>query len=192
MQFSPVCTAALFLGLLGLMAPLEARAQSHGEVKAVALGWTTPFAVVTADQAFGQWSESYGFYVHWNRPRVEGGIGGFAVRRSRIEDSAPPIVQWATSRTCPSMEPLLLGLEAVPPPAIDVPNLGSSYDSAPVADGVTYSLWHRYPKWSPGFGYQLEFSSNVGTPLAEWVTRLQSELAECWQDDEPEAAGSRR
>jgi hypothetical protein len=183
----------LWMGVLVALTMLSgtARAQdvASPEPKAIALGWATPFATLGVHGAFGTPNEVFGLYVYWTKLRDEGGEKGFAVRRDSRSETSESEIEWATSFGCPGLEDVLIDLESIQMPKVDVPTVGRDDGQGPVADGVTYTLWSRWPTWPDGFGYSVELSSNVGTPLAEWSTRFRQILDDCWSDMMPEAAG---
>lgn len=171
------------------MAGSAARAQDVGSPESIPLGWATPFATLSVQGAFGTPNEVFGLYVFWTKLRDEGGEKGFAVRRASRSDTSESKIEWATSFDCPGLEQTLIDLESMQMPKVDVPTVGRDDSRGPVADGVSYSLWSRYPTWPDGFGYSVELRSNVGTPLAEWSTRFRQTLDDCWSDMTPQAAG---
>lgn len=153
------------------------------------LGWSTPFATLGVHGGFGQPDEELSVYVYWTKARDDGGEKGFAVRRASSSDSSGSKVDWATSSACPGLEQVIVDLEAVPMPMIDVPTVGRQPRQGPPLDGVTFSLWSRYPTWPDAFSYSVELSSNLGTPLADWAGRLRQTLVACWTDTMPSAVG---
>lgn len=154
----------------------------------VKLGQAEPFTTVRALGAWGDPAEVLSFYVYWDKPYgATGRRRGFAVRRFSRRPEPQGTVRWATSHDCPAIEPLLLGMEEIPPPRIDVPVLGRDDRVHPPTDGVSYDLWSRWPSWPTSRGYALQMSSNVGSPLANWVQTAQRELAPCWREATPSA-----
>ena len=75
------------------------------------------------------------------------------------------------------MKPALVALSNLPPPRIDIPGIPSPTGSAEqvILDGVGYRLTLN----------QLSFSTNLGSPLAEWTERTQAALAPCWRSEPP-------
>lgn len=153
------------------------------------LGQATPFATLGVRGAFGTPNEQLGLYVFWTRSRAEGGEKVFAIRRASSTASSNSKIEWATSFNCPGLEAVIIDLELLPMPMIDVPTVGRNDHQGPPTDGVGYSLWSRYPTWPDGFSSSIQVSSNLGTPLAEWSERLRQTTATCWSDQMPEAAG---
>lgn len=183
----------LSAGVLAALAFGSSAASAHDEPsptpQSAMLGHFTPFATVEVQGAFGTPDEVLGLYVFWTKLRDEGGQKGFAVRRVSLSATSERRIEWATSFACRGLEDVIVDLETLPMPTIDVPTAGAEYTPAPVADGVTYSLWSRSPTWSGASSYSIEVSSNVGTPLADWSQRLRSTLAPCWSDQIPDAVG---
>lgn len=158
--------------------------------KRAPLGTATPFATLGVHGAFGTPNEILALYVYWTKPRLEGGEKGFAVRKLSRSGTSQSI-EWATSFNCPGLEDVLVDLETIPLPSIDVPTVGRDDRQAPPTDGVSYHLWSRYPTWPDSFGYSVEMASNVKTPLAEWSDKFRQTLDNCWSPQIPEAAGRR-
>lgn len=185
--------ARLGAGVLVALAALDSTALAQDEAspnpESAALGWATPFATLGVHGAFGTPDEVLGLYVFWTRPRDEGGEKNFAVRRVSQSTTSESKLEWATSSECPGLEDQIIDLETLAMPQIDVPTVGRDDRQGPPADGVTYSLWSRYPTWPHAFSYSIEIRSNVGTPLADWSERLRQTLDGCWSDVMPAAAG---
>lgn len=152
------------------------------------LGGVTPFATLEVRGAFGSPDEQFGLYLFWTADRDEGGEKGFAVRRFSRSPTTGDTIEWATSFACPGLEAVIIDLEVLPMPLIDVPTVGRDSRMGPSADGVTYSLWSRYPTWPDAFGYWVQVVSNMGTPLAVWSGRFRKTLDGCWADRMPPAA----
>lgn len=139
-----------------------------------------PSVIVSIEGAFGDPSEVLSIYAYFDKSDDR----RFAVRRAtRQKDST--VVAWAGSSECSQMKPLLVRLEGVPPPRVDLYGIGQDSAAAPVFDGVTYSLWAAFPKWQESLGYELSMSSNIGSPLAVWTEALLAGLQHCWKPQAP-------
>lgn len=185
---------AVLLAVAAFPAASGAESGDQDSPRDIKLGEARPFAVLRATGSFGAPMEVLSFYLYWDKPYgAADRKRGFAVRRA--DSAGPPFppepeITWATSWTCPALVPLLIRMESIPAPAIDVPMTGRDHGRPIfVADGTTYSLWARGPRWDGDAtnGYDIQFSSNVGTPLADWAKAVQSELADCWRTKAPPA-----
>ena len=144
-----------------------------------------PMAVLFVSGAFGNPADSFTFYSYWVPPSPATAPGrhrAYAVRKASRTASD---VLWATSAECPALNQVLVGLEAIPSPRIDVPGIGEEAGPGLVLDGVTYDLWTRWPAWPGGTGYSLRMSGNVNTPLKAWADTLYRDLEPCWNDRPP-------
>ena len=163
-------------------------AQAEIEKARVAqLGRAVPFATASAEGAFGRPAEVMSFYLYWDKPYgAPDRRRGFAARRARWEQE-PVRVDWAVSHDCPALEPLLVRLEELEAPRINVPVLGRPDPRFITADGVSYTLHASWTVWNEHLSGALQMGSNVETPLAQWVEAARSELQGCWRDSEPVA-----
>lgn len=144
-----------------------------------------PMAVLFVSGAFGSPADSFSIYSYWNPPspaRAPGRHRAWAVRKASRTSEA---VVWANSIDCPALNNVLVGLEAIPSPRIDLPGVGEDEIPNMVLDGVTYDLWTRWPSWPGGTGYSLRMSGNVNTPLKTWADTLYRDLETCWNDRAP-------
>ena len=119
---------------------------------------------VEIDVAIGTTRSDKGDIIYW-------------VRRTTKRPS-----QWAeVSRTdsvrCPAILAMLRSMRDLPAPR-PAPPLLDNADIIVTADGTTYALTApaAYPGKSAG---EMTLSSNVGTPLADWVERSLAALSQC-------------
>lgn len=139
-----------------------------------------PSVVVSVQGAFGAPSEVLSIYAYFDKSRDR----SFAVRRAAYEKGSTE-VSWAGWSECPQIKSLLVDLENVPPPRVDLYGIGQDSNAAPVFDGVGYSLWAAFPKWQGSLGYELSMSSNIGSPLAIWTEAFRAGLQPCWKPQAP-------
>jgi hypothetical protein len=85
---------------------------------------------------------------------------------------------WAESSSCEATKPMLVELSQMQTPTISPP--GVAQPTSLMLDGIQYRL--RAPS---SFGGQIEISSNVETPLANWVEASLVKLTGCWTDKVP-------
>ena len=98
-------------------------------------------------------------------------------------DGASRKVSWADSRTCRALTPILAELREIPTPRIDLPGFPSrpgGTDEAIVLDGITYRL---------RLFDDLQFSGNIGSPLARWTETALKRLEPCWAAKAPRDVG---
>ena len=153
------------------------------------LGQFTPVAVLEVNPSLRLQGEVFSIYAPF---RTAGGSRYLAVRRIVTGYHAPEVEQWAVTSECPGADAVLLDLEGLQPPRIDVPTIGRDDHQFPGLDGVGYKLSVSYPTWPDSFAYQMEFSTNIGSPLAEWTDRLRAVLTPCWTTIRPPAQGDGR
>lgn len=165
---------------------LQAEVRDYEQDK---LGQFTPFAVLEVSPSLRLQGEVFSIYAPF---RTAGGVGYLAVRRIVTGYHAPDVEQWAVASECPGAHAVLLDLEALQPPRIDVPTIGRDDHQGPGLDGVSYKLFVRYPTWPDSFAYKMSFSTNEGSPLAAWTDRLRAVLTPCWTTTRPQAQGDAR
>lgn len=107
---------------------------------------------------------------YWMRREVRGSRGGGLT------------VRWADSRTCAVMRPAISAMRHAGSTHVAPPGFVES--SPPPLDGTLYTL--EAPGVYPGGPIAtLRITANVGTPLAAWAERLQSDMAGCWTAKAP-------
>lgn len=149
------------------------------------LGSNEPFVRLTVDGAWGDPADGFAFFSYWDRPHGDPQRRrGLAIRKASRTESDPT---WANSLDCPQVEALVVALEEVEPPRVDVMGLGREFPMRMTADGATFALWARWPTWDGLVGYELRMSGNYGSPLADWAQRLYRDLDGCWAADAPDA-----
>jgi hypothetical protein len=181
------------LAILGLVAAVPSEwipsklENLEATASALKLGATSPFATLSVEGAFGMPAEALAIYVYWDASVAEPG------RRRAVavakHDLSTTDVLWATSYTCSGLEAAVVEMEDITPPSLNVPGFGR-HEELPrmVADGVTYTLSSRWPRWDDRAstnGYAISFSANVGNPLGSWAEDLRSTLSRCWSNDLP-------
>lgn len=149
------------------------------------VGPYTPVAVLFVSGAFGQPADSFSVYAYWDPPSPATAPGrrrAYAVRKASRTASNPV---WADSVNCPAVDSVLIALEAMKPPRIDIMGVGEDEGGGLPLDGVGYDLWTRWPAWPGATGYSLGMSGNVNTPLAAWADTLYRDLEPCWRESPP-------
>jgi hypothetical protein len=101
-----------------------------------------------------------------------------------IDDSE---VSWADTKSCPAATWVVEEAIKVPPPRIEIP--GVKDPTAPdqitlTMDGVGYSLSGR-ARYGSRLSSTINFTSNMGTPLASWVEESLRRLEHCWSKNPP-------
>ncbi|WP_313412900.1 hypothetical protein [Brevundimonas sp.] len=130
--------------------------------------------------------ETFSIYPYFAQA---GGRRHLAARRA-INMRGGQRVSWAVISECPGAQEVVLELERLPAPAIDIPGFGRDDEQGPGTDGGSFKLWSRGPTWPTAYGYEVAFESNFGSPLADWANRFKATLADCWQPDPPRTMGS--
>lgn len=171
--------------IVGLQTAPEPQIENAQDVK---LGQFAPVVVLDVRRHPLSASETFSIYAYFE---LGGGRRHLAARRA-IDVRGSQAVSWAVIGACPGAQEVILELENLPPPAIDIPGFGRDDEQGPGMDGGVFKLWSRGPTWPDAFGYEVSFSSNFGSPLAEWVNRFKVTLDDCWQSDPPKAMGSSR
>lgn len=97
----------------------------------------------------------------------------------RRRDDAPAI-SWASSRTCLSIATAVERLRLVPMPTPSLPGDPEEI----VMDGVGYQVRFR-AQYGSQIGVPMTLASNVGTPLARWVSDMFAILKPCWSATRP-------
>lgn len=110
----------------------------------------------------------------------------WVVRRATGDMRTPPAVQWADSRSCPSVRSVLETLETLPAPVADIPGLGRPRELALVLDGENHELWLSsavYPNDARG---GLRMDGNTDSPIAAWWRGALPTLKDCWSRKVPD------
>lgn len=159
------------------------------------LGDTGPFAAVARHVSFGEREEFALYVLRDRRDHAEDRTPYLVVRRevSTVEDwNAEPedwvvtrTLTWADSRTCSGLVDNVAAIEDLQLPTLSVPIFGSQDIPLLTLDGVNYELRSRMSLWGYRGGYDALISSNVGTPLADWVENFRSMAEPCWTSDQP-------
>jgi hypothetical protein len=103
------------------------------------------------------------------------------VLRRGVTDARGKRTDWAESRTCPAVVPMLAAARRIPMPR--VAPYGVSDDPIIVTgDGRSYML--QAPATWPSVG-EVTVTSNEGTPLAEWMNASLTALEPCWSRSQP-------
>lgn len=112
----------------------------------------------------------------------------------RVESGQGEItVSWTDTQICAgSRESVVVAARQVAPPEIAVPGIPVTEDGSVVItlDGVQYSFEAR-SHYEGNISSSLSFTSNVGTPLADYVERSIAALEPCWAEDMPGALANR-
>lgn len=188
---------AAFLALALVAAPLAVKAQHAAtDPRNVEVAGAQPFAVaqrrlagpfVGADGA--RVSETYGFYVLWDRAQhrlwARGQPGARPEALIIRRDGGTPA--WADSRTCAGLEDAIVAMEDIESPTLDVPGHGDASPERMVMDGVIYELWMRSSGWGEDTGYGVTYASNINTALADWVEGVRATAEPCWTETAPTA-----
>lgn len=164
---------------------LQAQPRDYREER---LGQFVPMVVLEISPSLRLTGEVFSIYAPFTGPR-DRHERVLAVRRAISGRDAPLTEEWVVASECPGAEAVLLELESLPPPMVDLPTIGRDDQQGPTLDGIGYRLFARYPTWRDGFAYEMEYATNIGTPLAAWANRLRSTLEPCWTTSRPSAWG---
>ena len=105
----------------------------------------------------------------------------------RLISSGPgeaPKTMWTHSRACGGAAEAVRRLRSVPMPSPVYPGDPEEI----VLDGVGYRVRFQ-AHYGSEMGLPVELSSNVGTPLARWVSETFAILKPCWSELRPRQAG---
>lgn len=159
------------------------------------LGDTDPVVAVARDVSFGEREEFVVYVLSDRRDHAEDRTPYLVVRRevSTIEDwNAEPedlvvirTLAWADSRTCSGLVDSVVAIEDLQLPTLSVPIFGRQDIPLLTLDGIGYELRSQMSLWDDHGGYDTLISSNVGTPLADWVESFRSTVEPCWTSDQP-------
>ena len=106
-------------------------------------------------------------------------------RRVAMGEGGPQIT-WTDTTRCPGARDAVVASTQIAPPRVLVPGIPVRPDGSFILslDGVEYSLRSSAHYDSYG-GNELYFTSNVDTPLANWVEGSLGLLEDCWSDEAP-------
>ncbi|WP_271079373.1 hypothetical protein [Aurantiacibacter sp. MUD61] len=118
--------------------------------------------------------------------RGEGRLQFWFRRVSIAQDDRTSTIQWTDTQRCPAARDAVVASTQIAPPRVLVPGIPVRPDGSVILslDGVQYSLRTSAHYDSYG-GNELYFTSNIDTPLANWVEGSLAILEECWSDDAP-------
>ena len=95
-------------------------------------------------------------------------------------------MRWTDTARCPAARDAVVASTQIAAPRVHVPGIPVRPDGSFVMslDGIEYSMRAQahYDSYS---GSELYFTSNVDTPLANWVEGSLAILEECWSADAP-------
>ena len=138
-----------------------------------------PFLTFSRDAAFGQSSM---------RVEVRNGFLADQARQYWIQRTTKTgrvtAIDWADTISCPDARAAIDRVTEITPPRIRVPGQPMSENDAFViiTDGIGYEI-NASAHYAGQVGSDIRFSSNIGTPLAEWVEESLDILAKCWRKD---------
>ena len=141
-----------------------------------------------ADQGWAQvsaWHALSKLTIEMSIGTLEGDPGpeGYWVRRTLSGPNRQTATITTDTRRCAGILPVLKALDTLPTPHIITPlretvDTGGVTNLTVIADGVGYSL--SVPAdYGRRAGDGLTITSNVGTPRADWVERLQAAVRSC-------------
>ena len=119
---------------------------------------------IDIDVAIGNTQSDKGEVIYWVR------------RTTRHSDESPGVAHTDSVR-CPAVLAVLQSMRELPAPP-PAPPLLDSTDILVTADGTLYEL-HAPAAYSGRTPGEITLSSNVGTPLANWVERSLAALQPC-------------
>lgn len=90
-------------------------------------------------------------------------------------------ISWTDTKRCPQATEVLIAATHLERPAVSVPFLLGN-DLVLTSDGTEYHLKADAQYGEHGLG-DIEFSSNVGTPLANWIDDSLKALESCWKSN---------
>ncbi|MDE1467316.1 hypothetical protein [Aurantiacibacter sp. D1-12] len=107
--------------------------------------------------------------------------------RKIVERDGEGDILWTDTQRCPAARDAVVASTQIAPPRVLVPGIPVRPDGSIILsmDGVEYSLRSSAHYDSYG-GHELYFTSNVDTPLANWVEGSLATLEECWSEDAPQ------
>lgn len=112
-------------------------------------------------------------------PDPDGGRGDVLFRRSSTARGVPATISYARTSTCPAARAQLEALESLTMPRPDVPGFRDELQ-VNTLDGASFRL--EAPALYGPRRTDLILESNVGTPLARWISTTLAALAPCWRE----------
>ncbi|WP_340588512.1 hypothetical protein [Erythrobacter alti] len=106
--------------------------------------------------------------------------------RRTVESEGGNIITWTDTRRCPAARDAVVAATQIAPPRIYVPGIPVRPDGSTILtlDGIRYELraGAHYDSYTSS---DISFSSNMDTPLANWVEGTLTVLEKCWSDEVP-------
>ena len=106
-------------------------------------------------------------------------------RRNTLLDG-PDAVDWTDTTRCSGARDAVVAATQIAPPRVAVPGIPVRPDGSInlTLDGVQYRF-QSSAHYDGNGSSDISFSSNVGTPLSNWVEGSLEILEECWSDTAP-------
>ncbi|MGB3165251.1 MAG: hypothetical protein WBA68_00540 [Alteraurantiacibacter sp.] len=120
--------------------------------------------------------------------RSDGRNAEYWLKRTQFTNGAEEVSEsWADSESCPAARDAVRSAVDLTPPQVSVPGVDMAEDGSYwiTLDGVRYEL-SSSAHYDSNIGSEIRFTSNVGTPLSEWVEASLLAMADCWGDAPPE------
>ena len=119
--------------------------------------------------------------------RTDGRNADYWLKRTQFTNGTEEVSEsWTDSENCPAARSAVRSAVDLTPPQVSVPGVDMVEDGSYriTLDGVQYELTSS-AHYDSNIGSEIRFTSNVGTPLSEWVEASLIAMAECWGDAPP-------
>ncbi|RJY09341.1 hypothetical protein [Aurantiacibacter aquimixticola] len=107
--------------------------------------------------------------------------------RKAVEGQGATAIEWTDTVRCPKARNAIVAATQIAPPRVYVPGIPVRPDGSYVItmDGVQYELTAS-AHYDSRISSDIRFTSNVGSPLANWVEGTLESLEDCWSADLPD------
>ena len=186
-MLTPVLLAAVVAAATPPRDPVRDRLEAASTEDAQ-LGGYPPFAHMLRVDGFDrQWSRiDFSTRFVDNHPARRRAL--IVARRVSGDRVRPPRTDYAEAASCPGLQDVVLQVETVPAPHIDVPGLGR-YEgpiTSVTLDGPSYRVWGRGSITAAAVDDgSVEIRVGGDHPAAAWAERVLAVAAPCWRPQEP-------
>ena len=172
----------LSLAVAALAVPCLADEDDWPVLKGARVENRPPAVAYAVYRSLGHRSTGFGVY-RMQRPDA---LKPYLLARRVEAQSGKAEIAWASSETCPQLEPALAELARLPAPVIAPPRTSPAGELKLTLDGSSYFLWATDARWSAADSAAgMELRAVDHSPVAAWSEKTLKSLEPCWGPTRP-------